>query len=559
MLAGDNRQSFSSTYPMASPLRISRILSGFGLLLLVALTAVPVWAAGEGGGARFDVWEYEVSGNSVLDVQVIEKAVYPHLGEGKSYEDVRRAAESLEQAYRDAGYASVLVSIPEQPVGGGLIKLAVTEGRIERVLVKGAQYYSPERLLAQVPALKEGSVPDFNALKDQMAVANRSPDRRVQPVLRPGREPGMTEAELKVDDSLPLHASFEFNNRYSPSRAPQPGKYRASGTLRYDNLWQREHSISLSYLTSPTDPDEAQVSSLSYTIPLSGTDESLTLYGVNSNSNSDLTTSLAGSNVLGRGNIFGLRLAEPIRAVENISHGLTYGLDYKDLQENLVVTGTGEFQTPLTYWLGSVNYNGVRPDESGNTGFGVGLSLSLRGLTNNEEQFAQKRYRGQGNFVVMHWNLQRLQHLPAKFDLIGRLGGQLSSMALPSSEQFAIGGVDSVRGYPEATQVGDHGIRWGVELRTPNLMGGIAESSWGDLRLLAFYDGARARVTNPLPAQLDRVWLASYGLGLRLTARSGLTFSVDLAQRLRDGLITDTHGSVLKGGMRLHFNLGYQL
>jgi hemolysin activation/secretion protein len=559
MVAGDNPDSFSCFYPMASPIRFSRILPALGLLLLAVLTAVPAWAAGEGSSPRFDVWEYEVSGNSVLDVLVIEKAVYPHLGEDKSYEDVRRAAEALEQAYRDAGYVSVLVSIPEQPVGAGLIKLAVTEGRIERLQVTGARYYSPERLLAQVPALKEGGVPDFNALKDQMAVANRSPDRRVQPVLRPGREPGMTEAELKVDDSLPLHASFEFNNRYAPSRAPNPGDYRASGTIRYDNLWQREHSFSLSYLTSPTQTAEAQVSSLSYTVPLSGTDESLTIYGVHSNSNSDLTTSMAGTNVLGRGNIAGLRLAEPVRPVEGISHGLTYGLDFKKLHENLVVSGAGDYSTPLSYWLGSVNYNGLRPDESGNTGFGLGLSLSLRGLSNNEDQFAQKRFRGQGNFAVLHWNLQRLQHLPAKFDLVGKLDGQLSSMALPSSEEFAIGGADSVRGYPEATQVGDHGIRWSAELRTPNLMGGDAESSWGDLRLLSFYEGARARVINPLPGQLDRVWLASYGLGLRLATRFGLTFSLDVAQRLRDGLITDTHGSVLKGGTRLHFNLGYQL
>jgi hemolysin activation/secretion protein len=534
------------------------LVSALALLVLLGPQSIPeARAQSWNGKPRFDIWEFAVTGNSKLPVETIEKTVYPFLGPEKTLDDVQQAADALEKAYRDSGYATVLVSIPEQSVTGGVVEIAVTEGRIERVRVTGSQYYAQERILEKVPALTEGGVPDFNALQEQLAAVSRGSDRRVQPLLRPGHQPGTTEVELKVDDSLPLHGNIEFNNRYSPSRAPDPGDYRLSGTVRYDNLWQREHSLSLSYLTSPGHTDETKVSSLSYSLPVDGPDETLTFYGVRSDSNSDLTTSLAGTNVLGRGDIYGLRLSEPLRAMFGVSHGLTFGLDYKKLKEDLVMAGAGFFPTPLTYWLGSLQYGGGLTQYGGETGFGVGALLSIRGLMDNEDEFASKRFMGQGNFAVVQWNLQRLQHLPAKFDFVARVEGQLATRPLPSSEEYAIGGASSVRGYPEATQIGDHGIRGLLELRSPSLIPG--ETPWGDLRLLTFLEGAQVRVLDPLPEQIARFTLASRGVGLRFMSRYGLALSLDYGWRLKDGLTSDTHGSVTKGGGMLHFNLGLQL
>ena len=52
---------------------------------------------------RFDVWEYDVEGNTVLPVPAIEKAVQPYLGPGKQLADVEGARAALEKVYQDAG------------------------------------------------------------------------------------------------------------------------------------------------------------------------------------------------------------------------------------------------------------------------------------------------------------------------------------------------------------------------------------------------------------------------------------------------------------------------
>jgi len=87
-------------------------------------------AAGAGAQARFSVQEYRVLGNTVLPNRAIETVLYPRLGEAKTLEDVQAARSALEQAYHEAGYATVFVDVPPQEVTDGVVRLRVTEGRL---------------------------------------------------------------------------------------------------------------------------------------------------------------------------------------------------------------------------------------------------------------------------------------------------------------------------------------------------------------------------------------------------------------------------------------------
>src|SRR6185369_16121175 len=91
---------------------------------------------------RFDVLEYRVLGNSVLPPMEIERRLYPLLGTGKVLADVEEARVALENLYRAAGYGTVFVDIPEQDTAEGIIRLKVTEGRLERTTVDGARFFS---------------------------------------------------------------------------------------------------------------------------------------------------------------------------------------------------------------------------------------------------------------------------------------------------------------------------------------------------------------------------------------------------------------------------------
>src|SRR5262249_55372083 len=161
-----------------------------------------------------------------------------------------------EQAYRDAGYATVVVDIPVQKVDDGVVRLAVTEARVERLRIVGSRYYAQGSIRERVPAISsETSAPFFPDVQRDLAGLNRSADRRVTPVLRPGTLPGTTEIELKVEDKLPLHGSLELSNRFSAGTEP----LRLGAGLRYDNFLDRDHSIGFQFQTSPQDTDQVRV------------------------------------------------------------------------------------------------------------------------------------------------------------------------------------------------------------------------------------------------------------------------------------------------------------
>ncbi len=183
----------------------------------------------------FNVFEFKVDGNTVLPNGKIEEAVYPFMGEAKTIDDVEKARSALEKTYQDNGYLTVSVSIPQQEVDAGIVRLLVTEGSVETLRIKDSQYTSLAEIKSRVAEFQEGKVPHFPTAQQQLGTVNKGQNRQVTPVLRPGKSPGKVEVDLKVQDKLPLHGSLELNDRYSPNTT----ETRLNGSVRYENLWQK--------------------------------------------------------------------------------------------------------------------------------------------------------------------------------------------------------------------------------------------------------------------------------------------------------------------------------
>ena len=491
---------------------------------------------------RFDILEFQVAGNSVLPQLVIEETIYPFLGEKKSFKEVEKARQALEKAYHDAGYLTVLVDIPEQEVNAGNVRLQVVEAPVERLKVSGSRYYSLGHIKSKTAELNEGNVPHFPTLQKQLAEVNRGADRRVTPVLRPGRSPGKVEAELKVADQLPLHGNIELNNRYSANTTHS----RLSGSLRYDNLWQSEHSVSFQFQVAPENLNESKVFSANYVWPLSG-GNTLALYAVSSNSD---TGALGDVSVIGNGNIYGLRYIHPIRSKEGLFHSLTAGIDYKSFDENVRLLGSDSFNTPITYVPFTLAYDATWQGEQRQTQFGATINFSVRGLGNKEREFSDKRFEAKASYAYLRLDLKHTEKFASGWGLFSRLSAQLAGAPLISNEQFSAGGADSVRGYLETEALGDRGALGGLEVRTPTLWSG--ESSIpGQAYLIGFLEGAVLEVLEALPGQRTRTTLASSGLGIRWKGR-GYSLNMDWALPFKATNNTQARDA------RVHAELSYE-
>jgi len=489
------------------------------------------------------VLEYQVEGNTLLQTIDVERAVMSHLGESRTVDDVEAARKELEKAYHDRGYKTVVVNIPQQAIGSGVVRLRVIEAAVGKLHIEGSRYHSLAVIRDTLQELNEDSVPDFNEVQKEINEVNHSQDLKVTPVLKASETPGKVDVDLRVKDELPVHATVEANNRYSSNTA----KTRLVGELEYDNLFQRSQSLSVQYQVAPSNPSNAEVFSASYVIP---TQEHgiWALYAVHSNSN---IAAVGDVNVIGKGNIFGARLINSLpSSLPGFYHSFTAGLDYKDLKQNIALAdGAGTIASPASYPSFTAQYSATlagNPRDgkwiAATTGgrnatiFESSITFTIRGLGTDRTQFADKRAGASPSFFIFHPSLERQQVLPWSWSLIGKVDGQLSSGPLLNNEQYSAGGADSVRGYTEAERLGDNGIRGSLELRTPQLLAqrfAALERSY----FLLFTEAAHLTILDPLPEQEAEFSLASAGIGLRFKAY-GLTINLDGARILKDGSVT---------------------
>ncbi len=496
----------------------------------------------------FDMLEIQVDGNTVLDKQVVEKTLYPFLGNAKTVSDVEQARQKLEAVYREHGYPTVLIDIPEQDVAEGVVRLQVVQGEVEQIKVTGSRYFLPSKIKEQVSALATGQVPYMPKVQEQMdGMGKESADRQVTPIFRAGATPGKTEVELRVKDELPLHGSLEMNGRNSDNTS----KTRLVGSLRYDNLWQRFHSASLQYQVSPENANEVEVWSGTYVLPTHWADTRLALYGVGISSSTQMGANVGGLSVLGSGEIYGARLIKPLPALNAYSHSFTFGWDYKSFNQGISRQGQDLQTSPISYvpWL--VSYDSQWRYPCVTTTLSSALHFSVQGLGNSQTEFERRRLNARPNFVYLSSEFKQLWEIPWDMRIAARVAGQIASSPLISNEQFAVGGPQSVRGYHQTQQLGDDGINFSVEWQSPQLKP-VAWDFVQTLRAHWFFDYAQLWIKDVLAPSPSVYRLAGVGMGFRLQMYRHWLGELDWAYPL------ERQGSVDVGNQRIDFKLAYE-
>jgi hemolysin activation/secretion protein len=510
---------------MPPPAKPARFVSLRACLFAAGLTAflaaphevaraVPTTdAEGENMGSdlpppSFHIREYRVIGSRHLPRDQVDYAVYAYLGPERTAEDVELARAALEQRYHRAGYQTVVVEIPPQDPTSGVIILSVQEMPVGRLTVRGSKYHDIERIKRLAPSLAEGSIPNFRDVEKDVIRLNRRADLRVTPEFKPGAQPGSVDVELVVEDSFPLHGSAELNNRYSANTTP----LRLDASLRYDNLWQLGHTIGAAFQVAPQDADDALVYSGYYLAPVPRV-EWLSLMAQAIRQNSDVST-LGGSASAGNGEIYGGRLiAELPTRHAGMFHNLTFGLDYKNFEQSLSFNNVLIDSSPITYYPFLLSYNGFWMGKDYRFQLDGAFNWHFRGMGSGEVEFDNRRYAANGNYFYFRGLASYEHDLWQDFQVKALLQGQATDNPLVDSEQFSVGGLNTVRGYLESQAVGDSAIAGTLEVRSPSLLRWWTKNDRHEFRLLGFLDAGSVFINDPLPEQTTNFNLLSVGFG----------------------------------------------
>ncbi len=456
----------------------------------------------------FYIREYRVIGSRHLPREQVDYAVYAYLGPDRTAEDVELARAALEQRYHRAGFQTVVVDVPPQDPSRGVIILSVQEMPVGRLTVRGSKFHDIERIKRLAPSLAEGSLPNFRDVEKDVIRLNKRADLRVTPEFKPGAAPGSVDVELVVEDSLPMHGSVELNNRYSANTTP----LRLDASLRYDNLWQLGHTIGAAFQIAPQDANDALVYSGYYLAPVPRVDW-LTVMAQAIRQNSEVST-LGGSASTGNGEIYGGRLIAELPARQaGLFHNLTFGLDYKSFEQSLEINNQLVDSSPVTYYPFILSYGGFWMGKDYRFQLDGSLNWHFRGMGSGEVEFDNRRYAANGNYFYFRGLASYEHDLWEDFQLKAVLQGQATDNALVDSEQFSVGGLNTVRGYYESQAVGDSAIAGSLEVRSPSLLRWWLKEDKNELRLLGFVDAGSVFINDPLPEQTTNFNLLSVGFG----------------------------------------------
>jgi hemolysin activation/secretion protein len=177
------------------------------------------------------------------------------------------------------------------------------------------------------------------------------------------------------------------------------------------------------------------------------------------------------------------------------------------------------------------------------------LVSNLRGISSSAPDFDAKRFKASGNFIYLRADATRTDTLPAGMQIAERVQGQLSQGPLVASEQFVAGGIDSVRGYLEASASGDYGAIVSLEVRSPSLLGWMGSPGQSEWRFHLFTDAGWLAIHDALPEQSRNFGLWSAGVGTRARVLGHLAGDVELGFPLR------SQGATEKYNPRIQFRL----
>lgn len=515
--------------PVAAPALLAALALAIAPLPAALLAAQP----NEPVAVQFTVTGYRVEGENPLAAARTRAVLAPFTGEHLDLERLQEASEALEAALRAAGYPFHRVVIPPQRSASGEIRLEVLAFRIGRIEVRGNRHFTAESVLRMLPALRAGEPINARRLDRSLKVANQHPAKRLRLTMRESNEPDRIDALVEVNDRPPWRLFASLANRGSAGS----GRNRLSLGAQHSNLFGRDHSATLSYITSPNHTRAVRQVGAFYRIPFYRAGATLDASFVYSEVDSGTVAEFF--DVSGSGRFWGLRYTQALPRRAGYRHSITIGLEDRFFDDRLrfdaAPIGNDVRSRPL-----SLGYRVRWSPRWGSAEARLDYARNLPGGTSNSAaDYVAARAGARRGWDVLRYGASLLRGDEAGWRLLLAFDGQWSNEPLISGEQFGLGGPGSVRGFEDREISGDRGVQASLELTTPPLAPG--------LHVLGFLEGGQLRRIQAQPGERSRETAAALGLGLRWQWGGSLGLELDY------GYVVNGAGTRERGDDRLHF------
>lgn len=489
-------------------------------------------------GVSIEIKRFEFVGNTLLNDESLNAALKPWIGRQGDFNELKRAAQAVAEAYREAGWI-VRAYLPKQDVTNGTVIIQIVEGVFGKTRLEGNP---PSRLGFEVAsrmidaAQEHGKPLSSEAVGRAVLLVGDLPGVVPSASLKAGERDGETDLLLKLREGPLVSGNVGADNSGSRST----GAARLTGNLALNDPL----GIGDQFQTSVIHSEGSDYGLLDYSLPIGANGFRLGA------SASALKYDLVGSdfsalNASGKSNTVSLKLRYPLILAAQRRLYATLFIDRKrfDNQANQA-TVSHYGVNDLSLLFNGNNYDGF---------YGGGVTSALLNLTHGNldlngspNQAADAATtKAEGSYNKLQYSLSRYQTINQTLNFYASLTGQAANKNLDSSEKFYLGGANGVRAYPTNEGGGSSGQLVNLELKQRIISG---------LSLNAFYDWGHVTVNEKnnfaSAAAVNSYDLQGYGLGVEWASVYGANLKAQWARRIGSNPNPSANGTDQDGSLK---------
>ncbi len=471
------------------------------------------------------VKEFRFEGNTVFSDGKLREITKSYLQRPITFAELLQARSAITQLYIDQGYTTSGAFIPLQRSQDGIVTIQIVEGKLGEIKISMEGKLNPDYVKDRLAIAAEAPL-NVPRLLEALQLLQVNPlIKTISAELSASPEPGVSILTVTAISARSFYPASVLDN----GRNPQVGSFRRGVDLSDINFLGIGDTLFASYLNS----DGSDDIEVSYALPVNARN------GIVKASYRTLTSEITEA---------------PLNELDVISNYERYSFSFRQpvvetLNQEFALGISLEHQKSQSRYLGGLPFPSRGADDEGKTNVTT-LRFEQDWVNRSEQQVIALRsefswgidalgatdpfdilvnpeapktpyflWRGQG---------QWLRILAPDTLFILRTNLQVADSPIVSNEQFALGGLGSVKGYRQNTLLTDNGVFASMELRWPVLR--IPDEKIV-VQVVPFTDfgyGWNTGRIPPLPVET----LASVGIGLQFQYGNRVTARLDYAERL---------------------------
>lgn len=386
----------------------------------------------------------QISPSEILTEAELQNIIEEYLETNVTFEQLDNIVKAINKLYVEKGFVTARAYLPEQTIENNIIKIELVEGRVGEVKISGNRWTDTNYIENNLN-LERGQLFDLMALEENLVKFNRYNSGVIlNGTLEAGEaELGTTDIEINVEEELPFHTTFLFDN----AGRSTIGRMRGGLILQHDSLFGKRDRLTIGTYASK----HSVTPFADYNIPVNKKDGRV---GINFS---------YGYSDVAKG---------PYSMFDINSRSYNYSLYYNQplIRKSYMELASN---SSLSYRRATTSFADVDLYTNEVSSAQTGLSFrydSQRGIwyAHQNVGYAFPLFDDDSNYLKLDGGVVRLHDFG--HGIVAQLRGNYQAIpkhVVPYLDQFQVGGSTTVRGYNEGLIIGRTGYLLSSELMFP--------------------------------------------------------------------------------------------